>query len=94
MASPLPSGAQSLSLCVNCGAVKHEIRLTRNCLILKSICAPPHRPSPCSRYNQIVDGIIRIAADVLTFLFFVGLVGSAAVVIISFFQDLHELFED
>jgi hypothetical protein len=41
-----------------------------------------------------VDAIIRIAADLLTFLFFVGLAGSAAVVVISFVEDLHELFGD
>jgi len=41
-----------------------------------------------------VDAIIRIAADFLTFLFFLGLAGSAAVIVISFVEDLHELFGD
>lgn len=35
---------------------------------------------------------MRIVADAVTFLFFIGLAGSAAVILISFFQDLKELF--
>jgi nitric oxide synthase oxygenase domain/subunit len=43
---------------------------------------------------QPVDALIRIVADFFTFLFFLGLAGSAAVIVISFVEDLHELFGD
>jgi len=42
----------------------------------------------------LVDTLIRIVADVFTVLFFFGLAGSAAVIIISFVEDIHELFGD
>jgi hypothetical protein len=34
-----------------------------------------------------------IAMHVLTFVFFVGLAGSSIVVVISFVEDIHELFD-
>jgi hypothetical protein len=39
-----------------------------------------------------VDAIVYLGMHVLTFLFFLGLAGSSIVVIISFIEDLHELF--
>jgi hypothetical protein len=38
-----------------------------------------------------VSALIYFGMHVLTFLFFLGLVGSSIVVIISFVEDLHEL---
>ena len=39
-----------------------------------------------------MDAIVYLGMHVLTFLFFLGLAGSSIVVIISFVEDLHELF--
>jgi len=38
--------------------------------------------------------LIYLAAHILTFLFFAGIIGSSLVVIISFVEDLKELFGD
>jgi hypothetical protein len=43
------------------------------------------------RYNSPVLAIMQFALHLLTILFFVGLVGSAVVVILSFIEDLGEL---
>jgi hypothetical protein len=43
-------------------------------------------------YNLVMDPIIRVIAKVLVPLFFFGLAGSAIVVLISFVEDLKELF--
>lgn len=53
--------------------------------------------SPLSRGRDTiltVSAFLRIIADSVTTLFFVGLAGSAAVILISFVQDLKELFGD
>jgi len=39
-----------------------------------------------------VDALVRIAVETVTFLFLVGLIGSAGVVVLSFVEDLTELF--
>jgi hypothetical protein len=39
-----------------------------------------------------MDALIRIVAKILVPLFFIGMTGSAIVVIISFIEDLKELF--
>ncbi|MBW4027361.1 MAG: hypothetical protein HIU93_08145 [Acidobacteria bacterium] len=47
---------------------------------------------PFARYNHGVDQFIHFSTNLLVILFFVGLAGSSVVVIISFIEDLHELF--
>ncbi len=39
-----------------------------------------------------VTSLLHTGIDVLTWLFFVGSIGSLIVILISFFEDLHELF--
>jgi hypothetical protein len=39
-----------------------------------------------------VSAIISLGMHLLVYLFFIGLAGSSIVVIISFIEDLHELF--
>lgn len=39
-----------------------------------------------------MDALINICVTLLTVLFFAGLIGSAAVVVISFVEDMTELF--
>lgn len=39
-----------------------------------------------------MDSIIRLAAKILVPLFFFGMAGAAVVVVISFIEDLRELF--
>jgi len=39
-----------------------------------------------------VSELVYFIMHLLTYLFFIGLAGSAIVVIISFVEDLHELF--
>jgi hypothetical protein len=39
-----------------------------------------------------VNALIYYGMHVLTFLFLLGMVGSAIVIVISFIEDLHELF--
>jgi hypothetical protein len=41
---------------------------------------------------KIMDPIIRVVAKVLVPLFFFGMAGAAVVVVISFIEDLKELF--
>jgi hypothetical protein len=41
-----------------------------------------------------MDLVIRLVAKVVVPLFFVGMVGSAIVIAISFVEDLKELLED
>jgi len=41
-----------------------------------------------------VTALLQFALHLLTILFFIGLVGSAGVVILSFIEDLGELFGD
>jgi hypothetical protein len=41
-----------------------------------------------------MDPLIRLIAKILVPLFFFGMAGSAVVVIISFIEDLKELFGD
>jgi len=38
-----------------------------------------------------VGAILHLIMQLLTYLFFIGLAGSAVVVVISFVEDLHEL---
>jgi hypothetical protein len=41
-----------------------------------------------------MDTLIRLVAKVVVPLFFVGMAGSALVIVISFVEDLKELLED
>ncbi|RSL15364.1 hypothetical protein EDE15_0850 [Edaphobacter aggregans] len=41
-----------------------------------------------------MDLVVRLVAKVVVPLFFVGMAGSAIVVVISFIEDLKELLED
>lgn len=41
-----------------------------------------------------MDLVIRLVAKVVVPLFFVGMAGSAIVIVISFVEDLKELLED
>ena len=43
------------------------------------------------RYNPSVIALLQFGLHLLTILFFVGLAGSAGVVVISFIEDLGEL---
>jgi hypothetical protein len=38
--------------------------------------------------------LLKLGMELMTILFFIGLVGSAVVVAISFVEDLHELLGD
>jgi len=40
----------------------------------------------------VMDSVIRVVAKILVPLFFFGLAGSAVVIVISFLEDLKELF--
>jgi hypothetical protein len=40
--------------------------------------------------HPIIDFLMRL----MSFVFLVGMIGSAVVVVISFVEDLHELFEE
>jgi hypothetical protein len=41
-----------------------------------------------------MDLVVRLVAKVVVPLFFVGMAGSAVVIVISFIEDLKELLED
>ena len=41
---------------------------------------------------EVMDAVIRVVAKILVPLFFFGMAGSAVVVVISFLEDLKELF--
>jgi hypothetical protein len=41
-----------------------------------------------------MDLVVRLVAKVVVPLFFVGMAGSAIVIVISFIEDLKELLED
>ena len=41
-----------------------------------------------------MDTLIRLVAKIVVPLFFVGMAGSAIVIVISFVEDLKELLED
>jgi hypothetical protein len=43
-------------------------------------------------YNPSVTAFLQFAMHLLTVLFFIGLAGSSVVVILSFIEDLGELF--
>lgn len=43
-------------------------------------------------YNSVVLSLAHAAMSVATWIFFIGIAGSLAVIIISFAEDLHELF--
>jgi hypothetical protein len=49
-------------------------------------------PGSHTRYNVSVMHLALIGMHILVVLFFVGLIGSSLVIIISFVEDLHELF--
>jgi len=40
----------------------------------------------------VMDAVIRVVAKILVPLFFLGMAGAAVVVVISFLEDLKELF--
>lgn len=53
----------------------------------------PHHPQPKTRYNPRMGLTLALfGMHVLEVMFFVGLVGSSVVVIISFIEDGKELF--
>jgi hypothetical protein len=41
-----------------------------------------------------MDFVIQVVARIVVPLFFVGMAGSAVVIVVSFAEDLKELFED
>ena len=41
-----------------------------------------------------MDALAHIGMDILTIMFFAGLAGSAAVVVLSFIEDFGELFNE
>ncbi len=41
---------------------------------------------------KFMDSVIRVVAKILVPLFFFGMAGSAVVIVISFLEDLKELF--
>ena len=41
---------------------------------------------------RVMDAVVRVVAKILVPLFFFGMAGSAVVVVISFIEDLKELF--
>ena len=41
---------------------------------------------------RVMDAVVRVVAKILVPLFFFGMAGSAVVVVISFVEDLKELF--
>jgi len=47
-----------------------------------------------SSYNARMDALAHIGMDILTIMFFAGLAGSAAVVVLSFIEDFGELFNE
>ena len=46
------------------------------------------------RYNATVTAFLQAGMHLLVFLFFLGLAGSAVIVVISFIEDLNELLGD
>lgn len=53
----------------------------------RKTCKPPARP-----YNDCMGGLEHFGMNLLTVLFFVGLAGSVLVILISFAEDITELF--
>lgn len=49
--------------------------------------------SPLSLESVYMDLLIKVFAPVLEWLFFVGMAGSALVVVISFIEDIHTMLE-
>jgi hypothetical protein len=41
-----------------------------------------------------MDLVIRLVAKIVVPLFFIGMAGSAVVIVVSFFEDMKELLED
>jgi len=45
------------------------------------------------RYNEPMDALVQLGAKIFVILFFVGVIGSMIVVVISFVEDLELLVE-
>jgi hypothetical protein len=58
--------------------------------------APDRRPKDTCNGIQltIMDFVIQLVARIVVPLFFLGMAGSAVVVVVSFVGDLKELFSD
>lgn len=46
------------------------------------------------RYNRLMDTIIQVLGPMLEWMFFLGMAGSALVVVISFIEDFYTIFEE
>lgn len=53
----------------------------------RTACKPPARP-----YNDCMGGLENFGMSLLTVLFLAGLAGSVLVILISFAEDITELF--
>lgn len=44
-------------------------------------------------YNRQMDAIMQVLGPVLEWMFFLGMAGSALVIVISFIEDFNTIFE-
>ncbi len=54
-------------------------------------CPCTLHPQPCTLYPVFVLALAHFGMSLCTWLFFIGIAGSLLVILISFFEDLHEL---
>ena len=50
--------------------------------------------SSTAGYNRRMDAIMQVLGSVLEWMFFMGMAGSALVVVISFIEDFNTIFEE
>jgi hypothetical protein len=60
---------------------------------------PPDTANPLLRllrtdYNRKMDALMQVLGPVLEWMFFIGMAGSALVIVISFIEDFNTIFEE
>jgi len=45
-------------------------------------------------YNRKMDALMQLLGPVLEWMFFIGMAGSALVIVISFIEDFNTIFEE
>jgi len=45
-------------------------------------------------YNRKMDALMQVLGPVLEWMFFIGMAGSALVIVISFIEDFNTIFEE
>jgi hypothetical protein len=60
-----------------------------------SVAAANPLPRPLRTvYNRKMDALMQVLGPVLEWMFFIGMAGSALVIVISFIEDFNTIFEE